>query len=247
MRRLNFSSAILAGALLAGAGPVAGRPFRFEDLSKTDRLTAFSLSSDGKWIAYAVTTPDADENVTRSAIWIRPTGEGEARRLTSGKFKDTAPAFSPDGRTIAFLSDREGSQRIWAIDLAGGDPRVAAGYVNDIGAFHWSPDGAWFAFTSDVFPDCADAACNRQKLAERKANKIKARIAERLLYRHWDSWKDGMRTHVFRIPSSGGDALDLTPGNRDAPGFGQDTAFEVSPDGKELLFTSNPDQIEAIS
>ncbi|HTO76162.1 MAG TPA: S9 family peptidase [Thermoanaerobaculia bacterium] len=245
MRRLTF---LAAGALLFGALPArAQRPFRFDDLQKLERLTSYSVSPDGRSIAYAVTTSRPEENRSLSAIWLQPAAGGAPRRLTAGDFKDTDPAFSPDGRTLAFLSNRGGSQQIWTLDLAGGEPRAAAAFVNDVSAFHWSPDGKWFVFSSDVFPECADPACTQKRLKERAATKIKARIAERLLFRHWDTWKDGMRQHIWRVAAGGGDFTDLTPGDRDAPAYGQDKDFSVSPDGKELLFTANPDRVEAVS
>jgi len=247
IRRSVLPAAALALFFCGGATALAGRPFRFEELSRLDRLTTFTLSPDGKWIAYATTVPDVEQNTSRSAMWIQPAGGGPARRVTSGKFKDTDPSFSPDGRRIAFLSNREGNQKIWTIDLEGGDPRTAVGFVNDIAAYDWTPDGASFVFSADVFPDCPDAACTRKRLDDRAKSTIKARIAERLLYRHWDSWKDGMRTHIFQAAATGGDAVDLTPGDRDAPAYGQEKDFHVSPDGKELVFPSNPDKVEAVS
>ncbi len=245
----SFALILTAGLGLCLSAPEvrAEHPFRFDDLARLERLASFSLSPDGKWLAYAVTIPHVEENASSSAIWLKPAGGGEARRLTSGQFRDTQPAFSPDGRGLAFLSNKEGSAQIWTLELAGGEPRRATAFPNDIAAFKWSPDGNWFVFTSDVFPECADAPCIAKELARRKNSKIKARIAERLLYRHWDSWKDGMRTHIFRAPVAGGEALDLTPGNRDAPAFGGDHDFEVSPDGKELLYPSTPDPVEAVS
>ncbi len=243
----SILAAAFVGLALGAAAARAEHPFRFDDLQKLERMSSFSVSPDGKWLVYAVTLSDVEENTSRSALWIQATGGGAPRRLTSGKFKDSAPAFSPDGRSIAFLSNREGNQQIWTIDLTGGDPRAVLAFANDIAAFRWTPDGSAFVFTSDVFPDCADAACTAERLAARGKSKIKARIAERLLFRHWDSWKDGMRTHVFRAPAAGGAAVDLTPGDRDAPPYGQDHGFDVSPDGKELAFAANPDKVEAVS
>ena len=236
-----------AAALSAAVARGADHPFRFEDLAALDRLTGFSVSPDGRSVVCAVATPDVPENKMRSALWVVPAGGGEPRRLTSGEFKDAAPAFSPDGRAVAFLSNREGKQGIWTVEVASGEPRRAVAFANDVAAFKWSPDGRWFVFTADVFPDCSDADCTARRLAAREKSPIKARIADRLLYRHWDSWRDGLRTHIWRAPASGGAAVDLTPGNADAPPFGQDNAFEVSPDGKDLVYSSNPDTVEAVS
>ena len=229
----------------SAAAPV---PFRFDELAKVARVGSFSLSPNGRWIAYAVSTADLEENLMRSAIWILPAEGGQARQMTAGEKTDSDPKFSPDGKSLAFLSNRDGGTNVWMLDLAGGEPRKATSFPTGVKAYKWSPDGKWFVITSDVFPECEETTCLDQKLKEREKANTKARIAERLLFRHWDSWKDGTRTHVWKVPAMGpGPSVDLTPGNRDAPPFGGDDDFQVSPDGKELVYSSNPDGLEALS
>jgi dipeptidyl aminopeptidase/acylaminoacyl peptidase len=174
--------------------------------------------------------------------------------MTSGEKRDSDPRFSPDGRRLAFLSNRGGSSQIWVLDLSGGDPVQATSFPTEVNGFSWSPDGKWFVVSSDVFPDCSDTACLDKALKDRAASKTKARIAERLFYRRWDTWKDGTRTHLWRLPtrpdaSGSSPAVDLTPGDRDAPPFavGGGTDWDVSPDGAELVYASNPDEDEALS
>ena len=236
----------VAAAPLA-AGPE--RPVRFEELAKIRRLGAFSVSPDGRQVAFALSTPDVEANMSRSAVWIVGIGGGEARRLTAGDKRDSDPRFSPNGRRLAFLSNRDGGSQIWTIDLSGGDPVRATSFPTEVNGFTWSPDGKWFVFSSDVFPDCSDAACLEKTRKARAESKVKARVAERLLYRRWDTWKDGTRTHVWKAPATGGEAVDLTPGDRDAPPFavGGGTDWDVSPEGRELIYASNPDKDEALS
>jgi dipeptidyl aminopeptidase/acylaminoacyl peptidase len=225
------------------------RPFRFEELAKVERIGGFDASPDGKWIVYAVGTPVVPENRTKSAIWLAPAAGGAPRPLTSGDKRDWDPAFSPDGRRVAFLSNRDGSSQVWTIDLSGGEPSKATSFPTEINGFKWSPDGNWFVLTSDVFPDCTDVACLDRRAKDRAKSPAKARVAERLLFRHWDAWKEGLRTHVWKVPAGGGPSVDLTPGDRDAPPFdvGGALDFDVSPDGEEFVYASNRDPVEALS
>jgi dipeptidyl aminopeptidase/acylaminoacyl peptidase len=113
----------------------------------------------------------------------------------------------------------------------------------------WSPSGNWIAYTSEVYPDCADEECNSARDAEADASKVKAKIADHLLYRHWTAWEDGKRSHVFIVPSAGGDERDMTPGDFDSPPFslGGPTEYAFSPDSKELAFSRNTDKDAALS
>src|SRR5207302_1606646 len=113
-----------------------------------------------------------------------------------------------------------------------------------------SPDGKTLAFTSEVYPDCRDDACNSKRDAEREKSKVKARLYDHLLYRHWNVWSEGKRSHLFVISVEGGTPRDLTPGaDYDVPpvqrGDAEDIAF--SPDSKESCFTAVTDKMEAIS
>jgi dipeptidyl aminopeptidase/acylaminoacyl peptidase len=138
----------------------------------------------------------------------------------------------------------------------------------------WSPDGKNIVFVSPVYPDCKDDACNKQRDEELKKSKVKAKIFSRLLYRHWNAFTEFKRSHLFVIaadatveagvspaPSAQSQPTqlplqksvnvprDLTPGDHDVPPFslgGQDM-YAISPDGQEVAYTSNIDEVEAIS
>ena len=248
--RVSLRAAAYA-ALLFGSFAFAGaHPFRFDELARVQRVGGFALSPDGQWIAYAVSTPDVAANRSPSAIWLAPSAGDPPRRLTSGEARDSNPAFSPDGKKIAFLSNRQGGSQIWLVDLAGGQPQQATAFPTGVNGFRWAPDGSAFVIASDVFPECGDTSCLSGRLSAREKATVKARVSERLLFRHWDAWQDGLRSHLWRVPVSGaGPVLDLTPGDRDAPVFsvGGGSDYEISPDGKELAYASNADRVEATS
>jgi dipeptidyl aminopeptidase/acylaminoacyl peptidase len=246
---MRLGRLFLAFLTLAVPLSAAPRPVRFEELARIRRLGGFSLSPDGTRIAFGVATADVEANQMRSAIWMVPASGGEAHRLTAGQALDGAPAFSPDGRTLAFLSNRENGSQIWTLDLEGGDPVRATDFPTGVNSFTWGPDGRSFVIASDVFPDCADTACLEKTVKARQEAKVHGRIADRLLFRHWTSWKDGTRTHIWKLPAAGGSPVDLTPGDHDAPPFSiaGSSDWDVSPDGKDLVYASNGAKVEALS
>ncbi|MGH9940569.1 MAG: prolyl oligopeptidase family serine peptidase, partial [Blastocatellia bacterium] len=112
-----------------------------------------------------------------------------------------------------------------------------------------SPNGKLFAFTTDVYPECQTLDCVAKRGEAETQSKVKAVIADRLLYRHWDSFKRGKRSHLFVVSSDGGEPKDLTPGDFDVPPFslGDPTAFDFAPDSSEIVFARNTDKVEATS
>ena len=230
--------------------PHQKRPIAFSDLVSMDRVSGPQLSPDGKWIAYEVGAPDLDANRVAHNIWLVAATGGEPRQLTRGG-SDQRPRWSPDGRKLAFLSSRDGTPQVYWLALDGGEPARLTSLSTAADNELWSPDGKWVAFVSSVYPDCRDDACNSTRDAETAKNKVKAHVHEKLLFRHWTSWWDGKRSHLFVMPSDGSAAArDLTPGaDYDVPPFslGGPEAIAFSPDSQELCFTANTDKDEALS
>src|ERR1700737_4702361 len=156
LRRLFLLGSVCA--VLTAVPIVAQTPFRFDELARVARVGAFSVSPDGRLLACAVGSTDLEENRMRSAIWMVPAAGGQSRKMTSGEKRDSDPKFSPDGKNLAFLSNRDGGSQIWVLDLAGGEPQKKTSLPTEINAYKWSPDGNWFVATSDVFPEGSDAA-----------------------------------------------------------------------------------------
>jgi dipeptidyl aminopeptidase/acylaminoacyl peptidase len=254
-----FASALLGSGPAISAQETAKHAITFGDMIKLHRIAEPQVSPDGKWVAYAVSTPDMDANRGVSNIWVVPTAGGASMQLTQSGH-DSSPVWSPDGKTLAFLSSRLGQPQVYLLSMVGGEAQTLTKLSTGADMVKWSPDGKTIAFTSSVYPDCVsrsaaalnnDDDCNKKRDEEKEKNKVKAHVAEHLLYRHWTHWNEGKRSHLFAIPADGSAApRDLTTGaDYDVPpderGGPSDIGF--SPDGKEICFTAVTDKMEAIS
>ena len=246
----------LLGTLLLGFGltlsaqEAAKHPIAFDDMIKLHRIAEPKVSPNGKWVAYTVTTPDMETNRGVSNIWVVATTGGAAMQLTQSGH-DSSPVWSPDGKTLAFLSSRSGDSQVYLLSMEGGESHALTKISTGADIVKWSPDGKTIAFTSSVYPDCKDDDCNKKRDEEKEKNKVKAHVAEHLLYRHWTHWNEGKRSHLFVIPVDGSAAqFDLTRGgDYDVPPDerGGPADINFSPDGKEICFTAVIDKMEAIS
>lgn len=228
----------------------AQRPMEVEDLFRVKRVSDPQLSPDGHWIAYVVTEVDKPANRTNSDIWIMTVDGKDARQLTNSPKHDRHPRWSPDSKWIAFESNRGGTFQIYLINVNGGEAKQVTSISTEATQPVYSPDGKNIAFVSAVFPEFSDKpykesdALNRKKLDERENSKVKARMITKLLYRHWDSWVEDKRQHIFVVSVEGGEPRNVTPGDRDAiptsSTFSAGDDFAFSPDGKELAYTATP-------
>src|SRR3989454_6105421 len=225
MKRVKRLVTILCAFALAAAAPFAlsqppGKPavqtaakrgITFDDLISLHRISEVQVSPDGKWAAYRVATPDLQANRSASNLWIVSTGGGPPQQLTrSGR--DSRPQWSPDGKRLAFTSTRDATAQVYLLSLEGGEASKLTSLSTGADNVLWSPDGKTLAFTSEVYPDCRDDACNSKRDAEREKSRVKARLYDHLLYRHWNVWSEGKRSHLFVISVEGGTPRDLTPG-----------------------------------
>jgi dipeptidyl aminopeptidase/acylaminoacyl peptidase len=226
-----------------------GRPMTFDDLISIKRVADAQLAPDGNTIAYVINVIEKEANRGKRSIWVVPTSGGTPQQLITSSKNDDSPRWSPDGKSIAFLSSRDGAPQIFSANSDGSNQRKVTNMPEGVADFIWSRDGRSFAFTSEIYPECPDLKCVADKAESAEKSKVKAVITDHLLFRHWDSFRRGKRSHLFIVPVEGGEPRDLTPGNFDVPPFslGDPAAYDFSPDSKEIVFARNTDKVEAIS
>src|SRR5256885_1109890 len=231
------------------------RPFTFEDMMALKRVGEPVVSPDGKWVVFSAIDVNLEENTRKPYLWIVSADGGEAHRLTTGQNTEDRPRFAPDGKRLIYTSTASGSSQIWMADFdlsagsVAGNARQLTSISTEADGGVWSPDGKNILFISEVYPNCTDDACNKVRDEELAKSKVKALIFNRLFYRHWTSYTHFKRTHLFAVSAEGGTPKDITPGDHDVPPFnlgGQDL-YAISPDGQEVAYTSNIDEVEATS
>lgn len=219
------------------------RPLNVQDFLSLDRPGEPALSPDGRSIAYTVTTTDVAANRRRTDLWLAPSdGSGAPRRLSTDSLGGRSAKWSPDGRQIAFISSRGGAPQIWLHDVAAGRQRQLTRLSTGADGVLWSPDGRMLAFASEVYPECGDDACNQRRAAEDERRPSRARVIDGMLYRHWNTWEDGLRSHLFVVDADGRSApRDLLAGkdfDTPVPPFGGSEQYAWSPDSRQLAFTT---------
>jgi len=191
-------------------------------------------SPDGRSLLYGVRTYELSANKGEAQLFLQDIGSGKKRQLTTVG-SNFAGRWSPDGKTIAFLSTRGGAPQIYTVAVDGGEARQVTTRPGGVANMSWSPAGDRVAFTAhvaldpvahDMHPDLPHAD---------------VKVYDELLVRHWDEWKDGSYSHLFVAPVAGGEPVDLMAGERfDTPvkPFGGAEQIAWSPDGAELCYTA---------
>jgi dipeptidyl aminopeptidase/acylaminoacyl peptidase len=257
----------LAAALFSGpatdAGPAA-RALRPEDLFALRNVTAVEVSPAGGQAVFVVEWADAGENEFTSDLYLVPTGPGapadlgdrpgapaatqagqlpEARRLTHSPAADTSPRWSPDGQRLAFLSERDGQEQIYVLDLRGGEPARVTESPEGVEEFDWSPDGARLVYVT-LEPKAKKAAARGGEEAAARDNEGDEDDLEPIVItrtqikRDGEGYLDDRHTHLWVVPARGGEARRLTGGSAEQARW-DDEHPRWSPDGKWIVFVSN--------
>jgi dipeptidyl aminopeptidase/acylaminoacyl peptidase len=239
------------GMSLAEEVTMNSHPFNVHDLVTMDRISSQTVSPDGKTIVFVLRKTDMEANKGRTDLWVVDVNGKGFRQLTHHKASDYNPCWSGDGKSIYFLSSRSGSSQVWNISLAGGSASQATNLPLDVGNLVVSPDGIKMAFTLEVFPGSKTIQCTTDKLEKIKKSPYTGRVYDKLFFRHWDTWMDGRRSHVFVMSLAGGTPIDIMKDmDADSPSkpFGGSEEFIFTPDSKSIIFSaSNSDRDEAWS
>ncbi len=208
------------------------------------------ISPDGKTVAFVVREVFKEENKTTTNIWLVNVDGTNLRKLTNVGDANYSPAWSPDGSKIVFVSTRGESGQVWEINVNGGEAKQLTNLSTSVGGVRYSPDGKSIIFHSNVYKDALNDEQNK-KLKEKIDNsKVKARIIDHLLFRHWNTWKDGKRNHIFTMTLDTEKLKDLFAGKDfDSPTFpfGGSGDYDVSPDSKELCYTAKKVKPETLT
>ncbi len=245
LRAFAIGAAVLSLALGSQATASTGRPFTARDLVMLDRVSDPHYSPDGTRVLYSVRSTDYAANRGKYALWmVDPANPASAHALALSKGGATDGRFSPDGRSIYFLSSRSGSSQVWRAGVTGAHPVQVTKLPIDVDTFRVAPDGKHLVVSMAVFPDCATLQCTTQRLASR-AHGPSGVVYDHLFIRHWDTWADGTKNHLFSLALqngvASGNAVSLMrafDGDSPSKPFGGNEDYAISPDGRTVVFSA---------
>ncbi len=233
-----FLSLLLVTQLAAAP---AKKPFTVHEQVSLRRVSGFSVSPDGRQLAFALRSTDLEANKGRLDLWLVNVDGSGLRQLTTHEGNETDPAWAPDGKALYFLSARSGSNQVWRLPLDGGEASQVTKLPLDVDAFQLTPDGQGLVFAAEVFVDCDTLECTARRLEAKAKQKASGQLYDALFFRHWDTWKDGRRAHLFATKLAGGPVVNLQKKqNADCPTrpFGGAEDFALSPDGKSVVYVA---------
>jgi dipeptidyl aminopeptidase/acylaminoacyl peptidase len=266
---MRHALALVILGIVVAAAPAGGRAQApaapsIDDVINLKRAGGPAISPDGRQVAYTVRAADWEENAYETEIWLADAARGAPRQLTRAKGSSQQPAWSPDGRWIAFVSDRTGKQQLYRMSLAGGEAEALTETTEGVAAFRWAPDGASIAFTmtdpvpedmkarekrwGDVRIEDQDPRYAHLHLLDLTSRQSRQLTSGSFVVGAFDWSPDGRRIafdhRATSDPADGGTAdisvIDVASGQRTAlvTQDGPDTTPRWAPDGSRLAFVS---------
>ncbi len=241
--------ALASGPVLAAdADNATAHPFSIRDLVMMDRVGDPQLSPDGRYALFTVRATDYAANKGVTSIYVMDLNKPP--QPVKVVEKGSSPRWAPDGKSVFYTAPKDGVAQVWhrgfdadsgkglALTVRAGDAVTTAPL--DVGSFKLSPDGSKLLLSYEVFTDCADLACTKERLDGREQDKSTGTVYDKLFVRHWDTWADGRRNQLYIADASNASQpLLLSKGiDGDVPSkpFGGEDEFTFSPDGMTVYF-----------
>jgi dipeptidyl aminopeptidase/acylaminoacyl peptidase len=250
-----LAAASAAAAVAAAPSGEPALPFSIQDLVRLERISDVAAAPDGKHVVYTLRSTDIEANKGRTSLWLLDAGKRGAvpQRLVEGGDNSNSAEWSKDGRFVYFLSNRSGSTQVWRA-APGGVASQVTKLPLDVGSFHVAANQDRIVLSADVFADCADLECTRQRLDAKAHAAATGVLYQDLMVRHWDTWSDGRCAQLFAMAlgadgTAAARAVNISGRIGDVPGkpFGGREDFALSPDGTQVAFSARAKTDEAWS
>ena len=228
MLKTTKLSALGAIVLLAwSVHSYADRLFDIDTYLAMKNVSEIAVSPDSQFLAYTISNYDLEKDASDSAVWMQPADAGEPVRMTAVDISAWSPAWSPDNRYLAVLSNRkDGKTQVWLFDRRGGDGQQLTDLKQGVRSFEWSPDGTRLLL---LVKDPSPADLDKEKRPNPRPW-----VVDRLQFkRDYVGYLDNRRTHIHVIDIGDRNTHQVTTGDFD------DSQPTWSPDGTHIVFVSN--------
>jgi dipeptidyl aminopeptidase/acylaminoacyl peptidase len=225
------------------------RSITFHDLFSMARVQNLQISPDGRWVVYDITFYDIEENSKYSNIYMVSVDGKIVKQLTFNKHANHSPLWVPGGSKISYISDEEGSSQIYLLNPEEGKSIRLTDIATTVESYAWSQDAKHLLVETKMLPQAKSPKESMEIEEKYQQDQGSGKEITKLLFRHWNKWRDGKFKHLLLLDKDGKFIRDLTPGEYDTPpiSLGSKHDYRFSPDGYSFCFVKNSDPIIAIS
>ena len=217
-----------------------------EKMWSLSRLSDAVISPDGRTAVVSVTQYDVTTNAALTDLWRIPVAGGSAEPLTSDPAAEKNPRFSPDGRYLAFVAQRDDDKapQLYVLPISGGEARRLTDIPTGVDAPRWFGDSNRIAFVSKIWLDLVKWEDQADRLEQRDESKMTARVWDKAPISYWDRFLDEREPHIFWTDLTGREPTAVTR----MSGFHlpktsfSDLSFDISPDGEQISFVTDMDR-----